>query len=224
LFSLIVPFWLIWAMCGWRSMLEVWPACLVAGGSFAVVQFAVSNYLGPTLVDIAASAISIVSLLTLLRVGKPRTSWEFTDSDDMKPVAPRREGERFSAVEEENRSPSGRGETGASGAAAILDAPTHTSPRRGTLVAWIPWLILSLLVFAWGLPPVKARLDALSAPTITVPMLHQQVFRAPPVVSNLKAEDARFLFNWLSATGTALLLSGIISGFLLGLHPVQLAR
>ena len=75
-----------------------------------------------------------------------------------------------------------------------------------------------------GLPPVKAHLDRVSAPTVTVPLLHQQVFRAPPVVSGLKAEDARFLFNWLSATGTALLLSGIISGVLLGLHPVQLAH
>jgi lactate permease len=88
----------------------------------------------------------------------------------------------------------------------------------------MPWVILSVLVFAWGLPPVKLHLDRISAPALAVPLLHQQVLRSPPVVSNLKAEDAKFLFNWISATGTALLLSGILSGFLLGLHPVQIVR
>jgi lactate permease len=88
----------------------------------------------------------------------------------------------------------------------------------------MPWVILSVLVFAWGLPPVKSHLDRISAPTVVVPLLHQKVLRAPPVVSVLKPEDAKFLFNWLSATGTALLLSGIISGALLGLAPAQLAR
>ncbi|HJV48569.1 MAG TPA: L-lactate permease, partial [Geothrix sp.] len=51
-FSLIVPFWIIWTMAGRKAMLEVWPACLVAGGSFAITQFAVSNFHGPWLVDI----------------------------------------------------------------------------------------------------------------------------------------------------------------------------
>src|SRR2546423_416112 len=50
-FSLIIPFWLVSAMCGWRRMLEVWPACLTAGFTFAVVQFIVSNYHGPWVVD-----------------------------------------------------------------------------------------------------------------------------------------------------------------------------
>ena len=61
-FSVIVPFWLIWAMAGWRRMLEVWPACLVSGLSFALVQFAVSNYHGPWVVDIAGAVASIASL------------------------------------------------------------------------------------------------------------------------------------------------------------------
>src|SRR5262245_58665895 len=57
-FSLLIPFWLVWAMCGFRRMLEVWPACLTAGATFGIVQFAVSNYHGPWVVDIAASLVS----------------------------------------------------------------------------------------------------------------------------------------------------------------------
>jgi lactate permease len=59
-FSLIVPFWLVWAMSGWRGMVEVWPACLVTGASFAVAQFCISNYHGPWVVDIAGAAVSIL--------------------------------------------------------------------------------------------------------------------------------------------------------------------
>jgi len=76
-FSVLVPFWMIWAMAGRRSMREVWPACLTAGVSFGVTQFLVSNYSGPTLVDIAGSIVSILSLLVLLRFWQPRTTWSF---------------------------------------------------------------------------------------------------------------------------------------------------
>ncbi len=76
IFSLIVPFWLVAAQAGWRGMIEVWPACLVCGVSFGGVQFLVSNYHGPALVDIAAGLVAMISLITLLRVWKPRTSAE----------------------------------------------------------------------------------------------------------------------------------------------------
>src|SRR3712207_3974990 len=81
-FSVIVPFWLVWAMAGRRATLEVWPACLVAGGSFAVVQFVVSNYHGPWLVDIAGSIASMGALLLLLRVWRPATVWRFDEERD----------------------------------------------------------------------------------------------------------------------------------------------
>ena len=81
-FSLIVPFWLVWAMCGLRSMREVWPACLVSGLTFAVAQFVVSNYHGPWLVDIIGALVSILSLVALLRVWQPKTIWRFEDERD----------------------------------------------------------------------------------------------------------------------------------------------
>jgi lactate permease len=88
----------------------------------------------------------------------------------------------------------------------------------------MPWVLLSILVFIWGLPSVKAWFDGFSAVRWPVPYLHQNVFRAPPVVSSPRAEDAIFVFNWLSATGTSLLLTGVIAGSLLGVGPLKLVR
>ena len=70
-FSILVPFWLIWAFVGWRKMLEVWPAILVAGVSFAVPQFLVSNFHGPWLVDVVSALVSMACLAGFLRIWKP---------------------------------------------------------------------------------------------------------------------------------------------------------
>lgn len=184
LFSLIVPFWLIWAMAGFKGMREVWPACLTAGGSFAIAQFLISNYHGPWVVDIAGAIASIFSLVVLLRFWQPRETWRFaTDESETATVRP-------------------------SGAEALR--------------AWTPWIILSILVFIWGVPQTKQFLNGISLPEFAVPYLDKAIFRAPPVVEVLKAEEARFTFNWLSATGTALLLTGILAGTILRLSPVRL--
>src|SRR5689334_22206678 len=76
LFSLIVPFWVVWAFAGWRGMLGVWPAALTAGLAFAVPQFVVANFHGPWLVDILASLCSMIALVALLKVWKPRDAWK----------------------------------------------------------------------------------------------------------------------------------------------------
>jgi lactate permease len=85
-FSVIVPFWLIAAMTGWRAMWQVWPACLVGGLSFGIVQFLVSNYHGPWLVDTAASLASMGAILVLLRFWQPKTTWRFGDEGETAPV------------------------------------------------------------------------------------------------------------------------------------------
>src|SRR5256885_4037570 len=74
-FSLIVPFWLIWAFAGFRGMIEIWPAILVAAVAFAVPQFLVSNFHGPWLVDVVAAFASIAALATFLKVWKPKNVW-----------------------------------------------------------------------------------------------------------------------------------------------------
>jgi lactate permease len=183
-FSVIVPFWMIWAMAGWRKMWEVWPACLTCGATFAIVQFLISNYHGPWVVDIAAALASILALLILLKFWQPREIMRQHQNEE-----------------------------------------TVTKPsNKEALIAWMPWIILSVVVFVWGLPQVKTWLNNISLINITVPYLHNQVLRVPPVVAQPKAEEAVFALNWLSATGTGLLLSGIIGGLLLGLSPVKLLR
>jgi lactate permease len=187
-FSVVVPFWLVWAMAGWRGMLEVWPACLVSGLTFAIAQFAVSNYHGPWVVDIAGSIVSILSLVALLKVWQPRQHWRFPDES----------------------------------AAPIAAAPRVDG--RGAAVAWMPWIILSTLVFLWGLPQFKTLLNNISVFNIPVPYLDKAIFRMPPVVPAPRAEEAVFALNWLSATGTGLLVAAVVSGLLLGLSPATLLK
>src|SRR5271166_2009864 len=74
-FSLIVPFWLIWTFAGKRGMLEIWPAILVCGVSFAVPQYLISNFVNPWIVDIGASLISMACLILFLKVWQPKVLW-----------------------------------------------------------------------------------------------------------------------------------------------------
>jgi lactate permease len=202
-FSLLIPFWLVWAMSGRKAMWEVWPACLTSGLSFAITQFLVSNYHGPWVVDIAGAIVSMGATVLLLKFWQPKKTWSF---------------------EHENK------EERASEAA---NRPVHT-PKRA-LMAWMPWIMLSVFVFAWGLPQVKDVLNGgkkdspnflkgVSMMKWEAPGLHKAVIKAPPVVKAEKPEDAVFSFNWLSATGTSLLLSGIVSGLLIGFSFKELAK
>jgi lactate permease len=197
-FSLIIPFWVVCAFAGFRGTLEVWPAALVAGVAFAVPQFLMSNFHGPWLVDIVASLCSILALLLLLKVWKPATLWKLNDL----PLAPHR-GE-------------GQGE-----GCSVL--PEKHSPAL-LIQAWVPWILLTVLVFLWGLPKSKAFFDGLSIFQFEVPHLNKLVFRMPPVVSAKTPEQAVYAFGWLSATGTGILVAAIISGLLMRFSPLELGR
>jgi lactate permease len=193
-FSVIVPFWLVWAMAGRKGMMEVWPACFVSGTTFAIAQFLVSNYHGPWVVDIAGAIFSIAGLVILLSFWQPRNVWRFADEIPHDATKP---GQGRAAVE----------------------------PTRGEVIrAWMPWAILSTLVFVWGLPQMKAFLNSVSVLQFPIPYLNGAIFRMPPVVTESHAEPAIFVFNWLSATGTSLVLAAIISGLLLRLSPGELVR
>jgi lactate permease len=110
-------------------------------------------------------------------------------------------------------------------AAAIVQVPaTPTLSRRAVLKSWMPWAILSVVVFAWGTPQVKGWLNGLSAPALRIPGLHDQVLRMPPVVTAPRAESAVFLFNWLSATGSAIALAALVGGLLMGFRPRAMVR
>jgi lactate permease len=202
-FSVIVPFWLVWSMSGFKGMIQVWPACLVAGVSFAIPQFVVSNFHGPWVVDIVASAASIACTVALLRFWQPGKTWRFQHEREEATAAMPALGRSIGA------------------AAAVTPAPRRPSSREAW-IAWMPWILLSVFVFAWGLPQVKTWFNGIHNPTWKVPWLHNLVLRAPPVVAKPHPEGAVFSLNYLSATGTGLLLSGILSGLLLGLTPRKL--
>ncbi|OFX24587.1 MAG: lactate permease [Anaeromyxobacter sp. RBG_16_69_14] len=207
-FSVIVPFWLVWAMAGYKGMKEVWPACLVAGLSFAIPQYYISNHFGPTLVDIGAALVSIGATYLLLRFWQPRTLWRFPDE---------READAAAGLVHGGRSV---------GAAAATSKPTVGQ----AWLAWMPWLVLSVFVFLWGYPPVKAWLGEVWKDRFAFkasfdwPGLHNLVMRAPPVVTKPVKEAAAYSINLLQATGTSLLLTGIVAGLLLKLNPLQLVR
>ena len=217
-FSLIVPFWLIWAFAGFRGMLEIWPAILVAGVCFAVPQFLVSNFHGPWLVDVVASIISIAALATFLRFWQPKRIWRFPDevrtgsgSDRVDPLGPLLEESR----EVSEARPSGR----ALSSDALADArasDTVRNSRSEMFRAWLPWIILSVVVFVWGLPQTKGFLDGIAAPKIPIHGLDKLVLRVPPVVAKPAAENAVFNFNFLSASGSGILLASIIAGLAMG--------
>ena len=188
-FSVLVPFWLLWAFAGFSGMLEIWPAVLVAGVFFAIPQFLVSNFHGPWLVDVVSAVCSMAAVTVLLLVWHPKKIWGFEGH----------EADR-----------SARGQHG------------HSSGE--VVKAWTPWVILSVLVFLWGLPSVKAFLDKISIFKIPVSGLHNLILRVPPVVAKNTAEAAVFNFNWLSATGSGILVAAIISGFVMGFGPLQMLR
>src|SRR6478672_4100103 len=85
-FSLIVPAWLVWTMAGWRGVRGVWPAILVSGGSFALVQFWISNWFGPLLVDVAGGLASLILLAAFLKVWRPKDVWRFQAESDAAPM------------------------------------------------------------------------------------------------------------------------------------------
>ena len=187
-FSVLVPFWLIWAFVGFRRMIEIWPAILVAGVSFAVPQFLVSNYHGPWLVDVIAAICSMAALALFLKVWHPKHVWTSTTH----------EGTTMLRAEAE--------------AAAVR----HGFTREQIVKAWTPWAILSVLVFLWGLPLVKNWLNALSAPKFPIDGLNNLVVRMPPVVPKPTPEAAVYVLNWLSATGSGILIAAIIAGLVMG--------
>jgi lactate permease len=199
-FSLLVPFWLIWAFAGRRGMAEIWPAILVTGVSFAIPQFVVSNYHGPWLVDVIASIISMGSLVLFLKVWQPKQVWRTVafanyHDDSLKDV-----------VHDE--------------------VPTHdaTGARISVVKAWMPWALLSILVFIWGTPWFKKLLDAIWSYRYPIPGLDTMIMKMPPVVKEPMLEAAVYNFNVLSMAGTGIIVSAILAGFLMGYSFRQLVK
>jgi lactate permease len=195
-FSLLVPFWLIWAFAGRKAMMEIWPAILVTGLSFAIPQYLVSNFIGPELVDIIAAIVSMVSLILFLRVWQPKKIW----------TSPNLKGHETDGGE------------------AKAPVALEKYSKEQLVQAWTPWAILTVFVFVWGLPPVKSFLNNIFAPKFVMEGLHNLIMKMPPVVPKPHPEAAVYVLNLLSATGTGILLAAIIGALVMKYKPMEIVR
>jgi lactate permease len=223
--AILVPFWLVRAMVSWSETFEVLPAILVVGISFAGMQFFWSNYMDSNLVDIAAGVTSMIAMIVFLRFWKPKRVWRFEDEREIAPA-----GDKVIASEDPAR-PLVEDAMGDEWDVRKLQHETPVAAHTGGQIAkaWLPFAILSIFVLLWGLPSVKAAMGRATTPAFKtggweVPYLHKAVYRAQPVVAKPTAENAKFDFNWLTATGTGCFLAALLSGVILGLKPKKMAE
>ncbi len=198
LMPLVIPFWLVMTMVGWRATRPVWPALLVVGGTFAAVQFLWSNFVGYELVDIISAVASLVSGVVLLRFWKPREEWRFPHDADV-----------------------------SEGAAAQATLATDLRRGR-VVRAWTPFALLTLAVLFWGTPAVKKWMDAHTSWKIELTRLHKKVAKGEAVTGHKTPEPkdrepAVLDIVPISATGTGVFLAAIISGLFLGVSPATMA-
>ena len=197
----MVPIVLIWIMAimdGWRGVKETWPAIFVASFSFSMAQYLTSNFVGPELPDITAAIASLVSLTILLKYWKPKHIFRFQD-EDVK-------------VDE------------------TIVAEARKKYTLGQIAkAWSPFAVLTAMVTIWSIKPFK-DLFAKDGPlsdlvfSIKVPYLHQMIEKMPPVVPEITDYDAIYKFDWLSATGTAIMIAAIITIIYLKMKPKEAVK
>ena len=196
IFSLIVPFWVVWAFAGWKGMKDIWPAILVTGVSFAVPQFVISNYINPWIVDIGASLISMGSLILFLKVWQPKQLW---------------------------LSPALRGNDELIATMTPAKPLDKTPLTRAELwSALLPWIIVCIVMLIWGNGEFKNWANKIFVWNYQVPELDKLINKVPPVAAKATAERAIFGFTYLTFTGTGMLIAAIISGFLMGFSPARL--
>ncbi|KID06443.2 L-lactate permease [Hafnia alvei] len=189
--TIIVLFWIMAIMDGWRGIKETWPAVVVAGGSFAVAQYLSSNFIGPELPDIISSLVSLVCLTMFLRVWQPKRIFRFND-------------------------------VGASVTDQTLARQNYTAKQ--VVRAWMPFIFLTATVTIWSIPPFKALFAKGGALqdwvfNFSVPLLDKLVAKMPPVVAESMPYAAVYKLDWLSATGTAIMVAAVISVIYLRMKP-----
>ena len=194
-FSVIVPFWLIWAFAGFRGMRQIWPAILVCGVSFAVPQYLISNFINPWIVDVGASLISMGCLIGFLRIWQPKELW----------LSP--------ALRSRDDSATG------------MPPPVTKTATQTSAEIWrslLPWIIVCVILLIWGSGWFKSLVNPIFTWNYPVVGLHNLVQKVPPVVAKPASEGAVFAFTYLSFTGSGMLLAAIISGFVMRFSPAKL--
>ena len=175
LVSIFIPFYLVLIMAGFKKTLEIWPALLVSGGSFAIAQFISSNYMGEQLPDILSSLVSLVSMVILLQFWKPKTTWRFADEKEVD---------------------------------ANTAQPKHS--LKEVLVAWSPFVVLTLVIFIWTMKSSKAFFKTIAL-NPKVPFIHNNI------ISSVSGKEiaAVFKLDLVGSIGTAILVAALISKFII---------
>ena len=194
-FSLIVPFWLIWAFAGFRGMLAIWPAVLVTGVSFAIPQFLISNFINPWIVDIGASLVSMACLVLFLKVWHPKELW---------------------------LSPALRSKDELAATMPAITTTIKPVTSREMWIALLPWIIVCVVLLVWGTNAFKGVVNPWATWNYPVPDLHNVINKVAPIVAKPTPEAAVFSFTWLSYTGSGMLIAAIISGLIMGYSPAGL--
>ena len=220
--SLLIPVWLVVTMAGWAAALEVAPALIVVGGSFAVAQWAWSNYVGFELVDLVAAVASLAAGVLWMRVWKPRRVWRFEHERESRSISESRPHEAASPPE-----------TCAISTPAKANSPMLTP--RVVARAWMPFALLTLTVLVWGLPaieklgtpPMRDLLDRILSRKVEMPGLHLVVLKGEAVSGHAASterdrEPAVLELVPLSSTGTAVFLAAVASGLALGMPPKRM--
>lgn len=179
--SLVLPLYLVVLMSGWKKSMEVMPAIIVSGFSFAFFQWFTANYMGPMLPDVLAGLASILSLMILLKYWKPKSIWKFKE-----------EPEQTVVIE-------------------------NQYSKSEIFRAWAPFIIMTLIIVAWGMPSVKSALNAIGFVKFAIPGLADNILKPDGTPLIIKP----FEFNYLSAPGTAVLIASLISIPLIGLTYKQ---
>jgi L-lactate permease/lactate permease len=201
--SVLVPFWLVFIMDGMKGVRETWPAVLVAGTSFAVTQFITSNYVGPELPDITSALVSLVCLTSFLKVWQPKQVFSFNTV---------------------NITAGGAATLGGFPGGAAGGKPPLPYSFGQIVKAWSPFIILTVVVTLWSLKGFKelfAKGGALVDWVLKfhVPHLDNLVIKAAPIVAHAKPYEAIYKLDLVSATGTAIFVSALISIVILRMKP-----
>lgn len=199
-FSVLIPFWLIYVFAGWRGMWEVWPAILVTGLSFGVTQFVVSNYFSFTLVSIIASLVAMASLLLWLSFWQPKKIWRATAMRHHNPY---------------------EADPSASEGESARDNSIRFKEVWGALM---PWVMMCVTLVLWNADWFKQLLNGATAIQFAVPGLDKAVVKMPPAVPVPTPESVVFNFTWLTYPGTAILLAALVIGLSTGVGWSSLSK
>ncbi len=196
--SIFIPGYLIIVMAGRKRALEVWPAILACGLSFAAIQFFVSNYVGPELTDIMSSLTCIVVMVAVLKLWKPRSIMRLaTDKPVIAAATIHSGGEMLAAW--------------LPYMLLVVAVLTLGEPAiKAAVDRWTSGLLPSFL------PRNPGVLNGLN-----VPGLHNLIMRVPPVVAKPAPYAAVFTLNWVTASGSACFIATIAAAIVLGVRPKQ---